>query len=127
MMLATLWILALQVCAYYIFDCANNVCLLGVSKETDPSLVEFLKCDTASGAEVHGKGDRAAARADDLPSQIIVFASLEAIYLRCISELQLSLGKLPSMDHPLATSGQSTELFSVSPHCDVCACYGWHL
>ena len=43
----------------------------------------------------------------------LISASRSSIIARCFDELQLSLGCIPTMSHPLATSGQTRELLKV--------------
>jgi hypothetical protein len=46
-------------------------------------------------------------------SLVLSLASRASVLARCFDELQLSLGCVPTMSHPLATSGQTRELLKV--------------
>jgi hypothetical protein len=46
-------------------------------------------------------------------SLVLTMATRSSIISRCFDELQLSMGCIPTMSHPLATSGQTRELLKV--------------
>jgi hypothetical protein len=53
----------------------------------------------------------------ELRSLILSSSTRQAIVVRSMVELQLSLGHIPTLNHPLAVSGSSRELFKVRfPH-----------
>jgi hypothetical protein len=71
----------------------------------DPLVTNFLTLSSrASTASTLGM---------EMRSLILTSSTRQSIVTRSLIELQLSLGHLPSMNHPLALSGSSRELLKV--------------